>query len=51
VRRGHKFIAKVNPQWWPELVKKAQALIGDKVHDYVVFYSEEKGLHWYMCNR
>lgn len=45
-----KFIAKVNSQWWPELFKKADALLGNKIHDYVVLYSEELNEHFMLYN-
>ena len=45
-----KFIAKVNPIWWPDLVEEAKKHIGDKDGDFVVLHSEELGEHFMMYN-
>lgn len=45
-----KFLAKVNPKWFPELAAKAKALLGKKDSEFVVLYSEELGEHFMGCN-
>jgi hypothetical protein len=50
VARGRKFIAKVNPKWWKELVDKASLDLSDDRHEYVVLWSEELQEHFMMYN-
>lgn len=50
VKENYKFIAKVNPKWWPELVKEAEKHIGKKENDFVVLHSSKLGQHFMMYN-
>lgn len=50
VNEGRKFLAKVNPKWFPELTKIASESIGDKDGDFVVLWSDEKEEHFMMYN-
>jgi hypothetical protein len=45
-----KFIAKVNPAWFPELAAEAKKHLGQKDKDFVVLYSDDLGEHFMMCN-
>jgi len=49
-RKGRKFISKVNPQWWRDLVEEAKKNIGDKPDDFVVLYSSKCKEHFMMYN-
>lgn len=44
------FMSKVNPQWFPDLVKEARHHIGNKCDDFVVLYSEPLEEHFMMYN-
>jgi hypothetical protein len=50
VADDRKFIAKVNPAWFPELAAEAKKHLGKREDDFVVLYSEELEEHFMMCN-
>jgi hypothetical protein len=44
-RDDKKFLAKVNPKWFPELVELASKHIGKKNQDFVVLYSGDLNMN------
>lgn len=50
VKDDYKFIAKVNPRWWPDLFANAESKIGSKEGDFVVLWSIELEQHFMVYN-